>query len=220
MGILDRLIAKNVEKYVYGMIEHGQSEADYPSLGFDAARAYARSNGATSYPDMRDSIGFEKQISGRIYWIFFTRGRAGRGTSISLTHRSIANETDTRAAPSSSSHRSGSAYLKDGLHFLESLSPAEMEQRRPWRGDMQICERFLSSLGQHINTSDVATAYFYTLLQGIQGRSMLLSFLSFVEDSGASLQEQEDAAFELIKYMWDRMDRQGQLKFLAFGRLP
>src|SRR5690348_9591912 len=66
------------------MLANGQMDAELSNLVFDAARAYAQQNGATSYPDMRDSIGFDKEFAGRNYWVFFMRGRGGRGTSISL----------------------------------------------------------------------------------------------------------------------------------------
>lgn len=81
MGLLDRMIGRNVEKYLSSMLASGQANAEFSNLVFDAARVYAQNNGAKYYADMPDSIGFDKKFGGKNYNVFFMRGRGGRGTS-------------------------------------------------------------------------------------------------------------------------------------------
>lgn len=82
MGLLDRFIAGNVEKYILGMIRSGNRDEDFPNLVYDAARSYTKSNGGSCYSDTPGICSLDKEFNGENYYITFMKGR--RATNITL----------------------------------------------------------------------------------------------------------------------------------------
>jgi hypothetical protein len=221
VSFLDRFISKNVEKYIHSMLASGRMDADFSNLVFDAARAYAQQNGATSYPDMRDSIGFDKEFGGRNYWVFFMRGRGGRGTSISLNPQPSAMEQ--MEAHCNAVAWSGVAVgreFQQAVEELNRISEDEVRSRRPsWDANGPKMEEFCKSLTSALTVSDVAPAYWAMMFQTPEARGILLAFVSLVEARGVSFAEQQGYAFGLIKHMWAMLDPERKADFEAFGRL-
>jgi hypothetical protein len=101
MGFFANRRNKIIDSQIRQMIQHGISEADVPSLYFEAACAYAQENGGKLYADQLsdgswtrpDSIIFDKEIAGENYSIFFLVGRGGTGTNITLTKRRSSYDT-------------------------------------------------------------------------------------------------------------------------------
>lgn len=85
MGFFSNRRNKIVEDYLKQMVNRELTEADIPDLYFEAACKYAQENGATLYPDMRDSILFDKVIDGSNYSVLFMVGRRKGGTNVTLT---------------------------------------------------------------------------------------------------------------------------------------
>lgn len=218
MGFLDRLISKNIEKYLHSMLANGQMEAEFSNLMFDAARAYAQQNGGTSYPDMRDSIGFDKEFGGRNFWVFFMRGR---GTSISLRPQASGLERMEAEcnAVAWSSFEIGPEFRRL-LEDLNQISEEEVSRRRPsWDGNEPKMEDFCKSLTSALTVSDVAPAYWAMMFQTPEARGIVLAFVSLAEAGGASYADQQGYAFALIKHMWAMLDSESKANFETFGRL-
>jgi len=85
MGFFSNRRNRIVESYLESMVRSGTPEADIPNLYFERACRYAQDHGGTLYPDMQDSIIFDKEISGDNYSVFFLVGRGGKGVNITLT---------------------------------------------------------------------------------------------------------------------------------------
>lgn len=89
MGLLDRLIAGTVEKYILAMIRNGTWDEDFPNLVYDAARSYAKANGGSCYSDTPDICSLNKEFGGKYYYITFIRGR--RATNVTLAEQPSAS---------------------------------------------------------------------------------------------------------------------------------
>lgn len=92
MGFFANRRNRLVEGYLNKMVEKDRTEANIGSLYFEAACQYAQDNGGKLYPDMRDSIIFDKVIGGKNYSIMFMVGRNRSGTNITVNQRQTAFE--------------------------------------------------------------------------------------------------------------------------------
>lgn len=221
MGLLDRMIGRNVEKYLSSMLANGQTDAEFSNLVFDAARVYAQNNGAKYYSDMPDSIGFDKEFSGRNYNVFFMRGRGGRGTSITLKQQPSARdrmEAEIRAL--TRSPEEPGPEFKSALTELEKLSEAVVSRKRPsWDGDVKSMEDFATFLSDGLTRSRVPTAYWAMLLKTPEARGLVLSFVSILEDNGEPISVQKMCAVQFVDHMWERLSPEHKSQFEAFGRI-
>ncbi|MCK8458699.1 hypothetical protein [Sphingomonas faeni] len=220
MGLLDRMIGRNVEKYLSSMLATGQTDAEFPNLVFDAARVYAQNNGAKYYADMRDSIGFDKEFKGKNYNVFFMKGRGGRGTSVTLKQQPSARdrmESEIRAlTPSREEH---SIEFQSALTELDKLSETDVNRKRPsWDGDHKSMADFTTFLSDGLTKSRIPTAYWAMLLQTPQARGLMLSFVSILEDNGAPVPIQKLCAVRFIGHMWERLSPEHKSQFEAYGR--
>jgi hypothetical protein len=85
MGFFSNRRNRIVESYLDSRVRSGTLDADIPNLYFAGACRYAQDHGGTLYPDMQDSIIFDKEIGGDNYSVFFLVGRGGKGVNITLT---------------------------------------------------------------------------------------------------------------------------------------
>lgn len=85
MGLLDRFIARTVEKYILAMIRSGNRDEDFPNLVYDAARSYTKTNGGACYSDTPHICSLNKEFGGKDYYITFMKGH--RATNITLTNQ-------------------------------------------------------------------------------------------------------------------------------------
>lgn len=220
MGLLDRMIGRNVEKYLSSMLATGQTDAEFSNLVFDAARVYAQNNGAKYYPDMQDSIGFDKEFKGKNYNVFFMKVRGGRGTSITLKQQPSARdrmEAEIRAfTPPPEEH---SIEFQRALTELDKLSETDVSRKRPsWDGDRKSMEDFTTFLSDGLTRSRIPTAYWAMLLKTPEARGLMLSFVSILEDNGATVPMQKMCAVRFIGHMWERLSPEHKSQFEAFGR--
>lgn len=221
MKFLDRFIDRNVEKYLTSMLATHQTDADFPNLVFDAARVYAQNNGGTSYADMKDSIGCDKEFGGRNYWVFFMRARNGRGTSVTLTQQPSARERmEAELNRFTFSTDASDFEFQQALDELSRLPQTEINKRRPsWDGIDDEMSEFSDYLVKELTASEIAPAYWAKLLQTPETRGFLLSFVAILEDNGSSFSNQKAYAIHLVKQMWERLAPEHKSQFEALGRL-
>lgn len=71
MGFFKNRRNRIIDGYLSGMVVSGVFSRTITNLHFAAAARYGQDNGGVIYPDMRDSITFDKIIHGRNYSVFF-----------------------------------------------------------------------------------------------------------------------------------------------------
>lgn len=90
MGFLKNRRNRIIDGYLSGMVVAGVFQRTITNLHFAAAARYGQDNGGVIYPDMRDSITFDKNIHGRSYSVFFLE-RNGN-VHVTLTDRRSASD--------------------------------------------------------------------------------------------------------------------------------
>lgn len=221
MGLLDRMISRNVEKYLSSMLANRQDDAEFSNLVFDAARVYAQNNGAKSYADNPDSIGFDKEFGGRNYNVFFMRGRGGRGTSITLKQQPSSRDRMAAeiAALTRSTDEPGPEFRR-ALKELEKLSEADVGRKMPsWFGDEKIMDDFAKFLTDNLKRSSIPASYWEKLLKAPDAIGLIFSLVSIVEDSGEPVSVQKTCTVQFVRHMWERLSPEHKPQFETFGKI-
>ncbi len=190
MGFFSDRRNRLVEGYLTRMVKTGATDVGVPDLYFDAACRYAQDNGGKLYPDMRDSIIFDKVIDGQNYSVFFLVGRGGKGTNITLTKKCDASTADDLVAP-------------DG----DFPTWAEDEDKR---------QAFIEGVFCEAERKGMPLAYAEGMFLVKESAKVFLFIAAEYEKAGNNFAQQQEGVATSMLLGWNNIDDSTRKKFLDY----